>query len=136
MNRHLTILLLLLSASLMAAQPPRIHPRRIPKPSGHHRPMRIPTVPWQTIVAGGAAVSGVVFAYKVADGIQSGMAEAAKSSPDRFLDRCGGVGGTVQIASAVIVIVGIAYLAWCLALRGKHPRRGQLPPPSDHEPPP
>ena len=97
--------------------------------------MRIPTVPWQTIVAGGAAVSGVVFAYKVADGIQSGMAEAAKTSPDKFLDKCGGVGGTVQIASAVIVIVGIAYLAWRLALHGKPPERRQLPPPSDQEPP-
>ena len=135
MKRHLTILLLLLSASLMAAHPLRIHPRRIPKPMKSHRPMRIPTVPWQTIVAGGAAVSGVVFAYKVADGIQSGMAEAAKESPERFLDKCGGVGGTVQIASAVIVIVGIAYLAWRLALHGKPPERRQLPPPPDHEPP-
>lgn len=98
--------------------------------------MHIPTVPWQTIVAGGAAVSGVVFAYKVADGIQSGMSEAAKSAPDRFLDKCGGVGGTAQIASAIIVIVGIAYLAWRLALHGKPPERRELPPPSDHEPPP
>ena len=135
MNRLLTILLVL-SMPLMAAHPLRIPPRRIPKPSGHHRPMRIPIVPWQTIVAGGAAVSGVVFAYKVADGIQSGMVEAAKSTPDRFLDKCGGVGGTAQIASAIIVIVGIAYLAWRLALHGKPPERRALPPPSDHEPPP
>ena len=135
MNRLLTILLVL-SMPLMAAHPLRIPPRRIPKPSGHHRPMRIPIVPWQTIVAGGAAVSGVVFAYKVADGIQSGMVEAAKSAPDRFLDKCGGIGGTAQIASAIIVIVGIAYLAWRLALHGKPPERRELPPPSDHEPPP
>ena len=136
MNRLLTILLLTLSMPLMATHPLRIPPRRIPKTLKSHRPMRIPTVPWQTIVAGGAAVSGVVFAYKVADGIQSGMAEAAKESPERFLDKCGGVGGTVQIASAVIVIAGIAYLAWRLAIHGKPPERRELPPPSDHEPSP
>ncbi|MBR4675462.1 MAG: hypothetical protein IKP00_13430 [Victivallales bacterium] len=136
MKRCLAVLLIVFSAQLLAVHAPRLRPRCRTRPVERHGPRRMPSVPWQTIVAGGAAVSGVVFAYKVAEGIQSGMEEAARESPDRFLDRCGGIGGTVQIASAVIVIAGIAYLAWRLAIHGKPPERRELPPPSDHEPSP
>lgn len=135
MNRCLALLLIAFSTQLLAVHAPRLRPRCRPRPVERHGPRRMPNVPWQTIVASGVAVSGVVFAYKVADGIQLGMAEAAKESPDRFLDKCGGVGGTAQIASAVITIVAIAYLAWCLTLRRRPAPQRQSNPSQDHEPP-
>ena len=128
MNRCLALLLIAFSTQFLSVHAPRLRPRCRPRPVERHGPRRMPNVPWQTIVAGGAAISGVVFAYKVAEGIQSGMEAAAKESPDRFLDKCGGVGGTAQIASAVITIVAIAYLAWRLTLRRGPPLKRQPSP--------
>ena len=80
----LTILALsMLSMQLDAAPFPRPRPRLAHRyhPHSRFRPSTvvksISQVPWQTVLAGGAAVSGVVFAYKVADGIQTGAVEAA-----------------------------------------------------------
>ncbi len=104
--------MLCLSAPLLAAPRPRLIHRR---PHGHR--LRVPHVPWQTILAGGAAAGGVVFAYKVADGIQKGTVEAARSAPETFIGKCGGVPGTMQAASAVCVLIAIAYLAWRVGYR-------------------
>ena len=41
----------------------------------------IKDIPWQLVLAGGAAASGVVFAYKVGDGIQQGTIESARQAP-------------------------------------------------------
>ncbi len=114
MTRRLIILtaILCLSAPLLAAPRPRPQHRR---PHGHR--LRVPHVPWQTILAGGAAAGGVVFAYKVADGIQKGTMEAARSAPETFIGKCGGVPGTMQAASAVCVLVAIGYLAWRVGSR-------------------
>ncbi len=89
------------------------------RPSPHVRRFRVHHLPWQTIVAGGLTAGGVVFAYKVSDGIQKGTVEAARSAPDRFIGRCSGVSGTMQAACAVCVLIAIGYLAWRVGVRQK-----------------
>ena len=100
---------------------PRI-PRRMPR---HARPnpvgKAISNIPWQTVLAGGAAASGIVFAYKVSDGIQKGTVEAAKKAPENFMDRCTGISGTMQVLCAVCVLIAIAYLVWRLGYRNRKP---------------
>ena len=129
MRRLAAILLTAVLAVAEAAPHPRPRPRRpcpVRRPA-HSAPCQsarfLKDVPWQLVVAGGAAVSGVVFAYKVADGIQQGTVEAARTSPADFAGALGGFGGTVHAVSAVIVLVASGYLAWRLARR-----RDRLPP--------
>ena len=127
--RALCLLLALsLSAELLAV--PRPRPR--PRPPRRHPPVRrvgdaLKGVPWQLVLAGGAAASGVVFAYKVGDGLQKGTVEAAREAPERFLDKFGGPAGTVRIAAAVITLAAIAYAVWRISLRGRPPTQAQLP---------
>ena len=93
--------LLLLSSGAMAAPHPR--PRHFHR---HPHPRRL-HLPWQSIVAGGAAVSGIVLAYKVGSGIEQGAAEAAKAAPEGFLERFHSTDVTLHIVCGFIVI-GIA----------------------------
>ena len=81
MKRCLALLLIAFSTQLLAVHAPRLRPRCKTRPVERHGPRHMPNVPWQTIVAGRGAVSGVVFAYKVAKSIQSGMEAVVKESP-------------------------------------------------------
>ena len=40
--------------------------------------------PWQNIAAGGVAAGSVIVAYKVGNGVESGLRTVAKESPDTF----------------------------------------------------
>ena len=40
------------------------------------------SVPWKTVVAGGAAAGTVIAAYKVSDGIEDGIKTVAKEKPE------------------------------------------------------
>ena len=62
-----------------------------------------------------------MFAYKVADGLQTAVVEAARASPDSFLDRCADAGGHVHAACAVIVLAAAAYVAWLFMYRRRRP---------------
>ena len=101
MKKSLLMLLCLLLGTELVAAPRMMRHRRF-----HGRPCRIP---WQTIVAGGAAVSGIVLAYKIGNGFEQGAIESAKSAPERFIDKFGGVGDTLRTACAIIAIIGIVY---------------------------
>jgi len=134
MTRRIIMLMaaLCLSVQLLAAPHPR--PRTIRRrPHGPGHTLRAPRIPWQTIVAGGLTPGGVVFAYKVSDGIQKGTMEAARSAPETFIGRCGGVTGTVQAASAVCVLISIAYLAWRVGFRPKAKADESAPDTSRHD---
>ena len=67
------------------------------------------------MLAGGTAVSGIVFAYKVADGIQTGTVEAARSSPETFLKNGKDVIGTLKAAVILAVVSITGFLGWRLA---------------------
>lgn len=112
-------------AELIAVPLPRPRPRmprRIPsRPRPNPVGKAISRVPWQTVLAGGAAASGIVFAYKVADGIQKGTVEAAKKAPENFIDRCTGISGTMQAVCAACVLIALAYLVWRLGYRNRKP---------------
>ncbi len=89
------------------------HPHsRFPPPTTTRSISRIP---WQTVLAGGTAVSGIVFAYKVADGIQTGTVEAARSSPETFLKNGKDVIGTLKIVTILAMISFTSFLGWRLA---------------------
>lgn len=77
-------------------------------------------IPWQTVAAGGAAVSGVIFAYKVADGIQQGTVEAARSSPEAFINKGANALDTVKTAILIGVACIVAIVGWRLA-RNRNP---------------
>ncbi|MBQ9447897.1 MAG: hypothetical protein IJU61_14960 [Victivallales bacterium] len=57
--------------------PPQKH-----APVVHHGPplSAIKEIPWQLVLAGGAAALGVICAYKVGDGIQHGTIESARQA--------------------------------------------------------
>ncbi len=141
MKRLLTLLLATaLSVTVCAAPHPRrpLPRHRRPRPTPHP-PRCLKNVPWQLVLAGGAAVSGVVFAYKVSDGIQQGTVETARANPEGFAEAIGGFGGTVRAVCALIVVVCIGCLAWRLAPRRHRDhsppdRRHQEPPIQDDEP--
>ena len=120
------LLMSLLSLELAAAPLPRPRPR--PPRRIHYRHPRpnpvgkaISRVPWQTVLAGGAAASGIVFAYKVSDGIQKGTMEAAGKEPGLFLDRLGGITGTMQIICGVCVLAAAGYFVWRVYCRCRKP---------------
>jgi hypothetical protein len=125
MNRIPTIgiIVLMISTGLFAA--PRIRPHIPPKkhaPVVHHgTPLpAIKDIPWQLVLAGGAAASGVVFAYKVSDGIQQGTIESARQAPEAFLDKSRGFGGIIMLAVAIGISGSITYLTWNLTHRNNH----------------
>ena len=72
-------------------------------------------MPWQTVLAGGAAASGIVFAYKVADGIQTGTVEAARSSPENFLKSGKDVIGILKTAVILTMASITGFMGWRLA---------------------
>lgn len=146
MKRVLTALLLTTVLVMAASAAPHFRPRRPylryrpRRTAPHHSAKILKEVPWQLVVSGGMAVGGIVFAYKVADGIQQGLVEVAHTSPAEFTGAIGGVGGTVQTIAAVIVIAGVGYLVWRLArlrdwLPPKPPPKLQDNPEPDEGPP-
>ena len=73
------------------------------------------------MAAGGAAVSGVIFAYKVADGIHQGTVEAARSSPEAFINKGANALDTVKTAILIGVACIVAIVGWRLARNRKPP---------------
>jgi len=127
MTRIISIILMSLMSLELAATPiPRPRPRPLRRIRYHHsRPnpvgKAISRVPWQTVLAGGAAASGIVFAYKVADGIQKSTVEAADREPGLFLDKLGGFNGTMQAICAASILIVVAYLVWRIGYRNRKP---------------
>ena len=113
--QSIVMLALMLSTSLLSAPHvrPHLRPPRHPPAFRTHTPADIiRKVPWQLVVAGGAAVSGVVFAYKVGDGIQQGTAESARRAPEAFVDKANGVCGGIQLTLIVCLLSATVLLAW------------------------
>lgn len=99
--------------------PYRHHPYRRHQPSQIVK--SISRIPWRTVAAGGVAVSGVIFAYKVADGIQQGTVEAARSSPETFLKNGTDIIATVKTTVLIGVVVMVIVFGWRLARNSKPP---------------
>jgi hypothetical protein len=78
-------------------------------------------IPWQTVAAGGAAVSGVIFAYKVADGIQQGTVEAARTSPETFIRKETDIVENMKAVVLVAIIFTVGFGGWRLARNRKPP---------------
>ncbi len=125
MSRYLPILVTLLmffSTALAAA--PRIrphlrHPRRAPTVRPCSPGDAIRRIPWKLVAAGGAAASGVVFAYKISDGIQQGTVESARRAPETFIDKTIGIGETVKLIVCGVVLCAIVCLAWHFSRRSQ-----------------
>lgn len=72
-------------------------------------------IPWQLVVAGGAAASGIVFAYKVGDGIQR-KAAGATGDVQNGTQSNGGC-DTAQLICAVCALFATGYLIWRIGYR-------------------
>ena len=129
MKRMLPMLLALSFLSMQLDAAPRIKPHPH-TPYRHHTYRRhqpspivksISRIPWQTVAAGGAAVSGVIFAYKIADGIQQGTVEAARSSPEAFINKGANALDTVKAAILIGVACIVVIVGWRLARNRKPP---------------
>ena len=70
------------------------------------KPARVETthpISWKSVAAGGAAVGTVVAAYKIGNGVEEGMATAAKEAPVAFLS-------SITLSSLfipLIVVIGV-----------------------------
>lgn len=128
MKRLLSFLIVsALSMQLVASPHARPHPRMWINHHSYHGRKPSPLarsiirLPWQMVVAGGAAVSGVVFAYKVADGIQQGTVESARSSPEAFINKGMDVMETMKAIVLIAVIITAVFIGWRLARNHKPP---------------
>jgi len=98
--KTLLILLLALMTGIVSAVPMRRPYRKPIKPA--HVETTHP-VSWKTIAAGGAAAGTVVAAYKIGNGVEEGMATAAKEAPVAFLS-------SITLSSLfipLIVVIGV-----------------------------
>lgn len=75
----------------------------------HHRvstPRKtVLSVPWKTVVAGGAAAGTVIAAYKVSDGIEDGIRSVAKEKPEVFADALSVLTWPARMAALVLFIL-------------------------------
>ena len=95
--KTLLVLLLALMTGIVSAMPA-------------HRPYRKPTktapvekthpISWKTVAAGGAAAGTVVAAYKIGNGVEEGMATAAKEAPVAFLS-------SITLSSLFIPLIAV-----------------------------
>ena len=98
--KTLLVLILAIITAFVSAAPVR---RPFRKPL---RPARVEAahpVSWKTIAAGGAAAGTVVAAYKLGNGLEEGMATAAKEAPVAFLS-------SITLSSLfipLIVVIGV-----------------------------
>ena len=103
--KTLLILFLAIITAFASAAPIR---RPFRKPL---KPARVETkhpVSWKTIAAGGAAAGTVVAAYKIGNGVEEGMATAAKEAPVAFLS-------SITLSSLfvpLIAVVGIPVVGF------------------------
>ena len=98
--KTLLILLLALMTGIVSAVPMRRPYRKTIKPA--HVETTHP-VSWKTIAAGGAAAGTVIAAYKIGNGVEEGMATAAKEAPVAFLS-------SITLSSLfipLIVVIGV-----------------------------
>ena len=127
--KRIIILIILPAFFMQLFAAPHARPSTRGKHVFHHRRHSPPCtltksicrIPWQTVAAGGAAVSGVIFAYKVADGIQQGTVEAARSSPEAFINKGANALNTVKTAILIGVACIVAIVGWRLARNRKPP---------------
>ena len=73
------------------------------------RPLRrVPRIPWDTIVASGAATGTVVAAYRLSGGAADGLRTVAHNNPEAFVS-------TISVfprLGALLLLAGGGYLLW------------------------
>ena len=78
----------------------------------HPRPLRrLPRIPWETVVAGGAAAGTVIAAYKISDGVEEGLKTVARSNPEAFVSTLS-VFPRLFSWGAILVLAGGGYILW------------------------
>ena len=78
----------------------------------HPRPLRrLPRIPWETVVAGGAAAGTVIAAYKISDGVEEGLKTVARSNPEAFASTLS-VFPRLCGWGAILLLAGGGYILW------------------------
>ena len=76
------------------------------------RPLRrVPRIPWDTIVAGGAAAGTVIAAYKISDGVEDGLKTVARSNPEAFASTLS-VFPRLCGWGTILLLIGGGYVLW------------------------
>lgn len=77
----------------------------------HPRPRpRLPRIPWETVVAGGAAAGTVIAAYKISDGLEAGLKTAAQNDPQAFIEHIAAIPQTFSVGLLLSLIGAGAIL--------------------------
>ena len=72
---------------------------------------RIRSPSWKQIAAGGVALGTVVGAYKVADGVQNGMRDAAEKNPEGFFALLSGLTLPLRFVLWSLAFLGLGWIA-------------------------
>ena len=73
------LILVAVLLSVVSSAAPHYHRTRPRVPTAHRI---IRTVPWKTVIAGGAAAGTVIAAYKISNGVEDGIKTVAKEKPE------------------------------------------------------
>ena len=105
--KHFLLATLLLLGFVCEARPmaPRLF-RHLPR-----KIERIRSPSWKQIAAGGVALGTVVGAYKVADGVQNGMREAAEKNPEGFFALLSGLTLPLRFVLWSLAFLGLGWIA-------------------------
>ena len=77
----------------------------------HPRPRpRLPRIPWETIVAGGAAAGTVIAAYKIGNGLEAGIQTAAQNDPQAFITNLAAIPQTFSFGLLLLLIGAVVIL--------------------------
>ncbi len=105
--KHFLLAALLLLGFVCEARPmaPRLF-RHLPRKIERIRPPS-----WKQIAAGGVALGTVVGAYKVADGVQNGVREAAEKNPEGFFALLSGLTLPLRFVLWSLAFLGLGWIA-------------------------
>lgn len=103
-------LLLILLAALLSVTSSAAHHYRRPRPRLPTASRIIRSVPWKTVVAGGAAVGTIITAYKVSDGVEEGMKTVAKEKPEVFTESLSVLTWPVRWAAFILFLVSGCWI--------------------------
>lgn len=103
------LILILIAAvllSVVSSAAPHYHRTRPRVPTARRI---IRTVPWKTVIAGGAAAGTVIAAYKISNGVEDGIKTVAKEKPEVISDAISAVDWFIRL-SVLLLVAGSGYV--------------------------
>lgn len=102
----LILILIAVFLSVVSSAAPHYHRTRPHVPTARRI---IRTVPWKTVIAGGAAAGTVIAAYKISNGVEDGIKTVAKEKPEVISDAISAVDWFIRL-SVLLLVAGSGYV--------------------------